>query len=195
MRRNHLVICIITILLFTILLHKVGVLLALLVDSGSADAIDPLELLGPDPTQSPPSKEGTQLIPKIIHQTYVNTTVPDHWKVAQQSCLDRHPDYQYRFWTDKSSHAFIEENYRWFLPTFENYPHNIQRADAIRYFILDHYGGIYIDLDQGCQRRLDVLLQYPAFLRLAVPTGISNDVMGATPGHPFFRSVTERIKE
>ena len=194
MRRNHLVIYISALLLLTFLLRKVGVLLALLIDNGSADAIDPLELLGPDPTQSPPL-QGTQLIPKVIHQTYVNTSVPDAWKAAQQSCRDRHPDYQYRFWTDESSRAFIEDKYRWFLATFDNYPHNIQRADAIRYFILDHYGGIYIDLDQGCRRRLDSLLQYPAFLRLAAPTGVSNDVMGATPGHPFFRSVTERIKE
>ncbi|EKG09054.1 hypothetical protein MPH_13964 [Macrophomina phaseolina MS6] len=35
-------------------------------------------------------------IPKIIHQTYANTSIPDHWKPAQQSCLDLHPDYEYK---------------------------------------------------------------------------------------------------
>lgn len=35
-------------------------------------------------------------IPKIIHQTYANTSIPDHWKPAQRSCLDLHPDYEYK---------------------------------------------------------------------------------------------------
>jgi mannosyltransferase OCH1-like enzyme len=37
--------------------------------------------------------------------------------------------------------------YPWFLETFDGYPYPIQRADAIRYFVLHHFGGIYIDLD------------------------------------------------
>lgn len=37
--------------------------------------------------------------------------------------------------------------YPWFLETFDSYPYPIQRADAIRYFVLHHFGGIYIDLD------------------------------------------------
>lgn len=52
---------------------------------------------------------------------------------------------------------------------------------------------MYIDLDDGCARRLDPLLVHQAFVRRTVPTGISNDVMGATPGHPFFVRVTESL--
>lgn len=37
--------------------------------------------------------------------------------------------------------------YPWFLDTFDGYPFPIQRADAIRYFVLAHYGGVYLDLD------------------------------------------------
>ena len=75
------------------------------------------------------------------------------------------------------------------------YRHPIQRADAIRYFVLAHFGGVYIDLDDGCQRRLDPLLAYPAWVRRTVPTGISNDVMGAVPGHPFFMRVCEQLQK
>jgi len=52
-----------------------------------------------------------------------------------------------QLWTDAGSREFIEAEYPWFLDTFDNYGHNIQRADAIRYFVLVHFGGIYIDLD------------------------------------------------
>lgn len=67
------------------------------------------------------------------------------------------------------------------------------RADAIRYFVLSHFGGIYIDLDDGCQRSLDPLLAYPAWVRRTIPTGVSNDVMGSVPGHPFFLRVIDSL--
>ena len=52
-----------------------------------------------------------------------------------------------QLWTDAKSREFIATEYPWFLATFDNYSQPIQRADAIRYFVLSHYGGIYIDLD------------------------------------------------
>ncbi len=60
--------------------------------------------------------------------------------------------------------------------------------------MLAFYGGIYIDLDDGCNRRLDPLLSYPAWLRRTVPTGISNDAMGAVPQHPFFLKTIESLE-
>ena len=89
----------------------------------------------------------------------------------------------FQLWTDVKSREFIATEYPWFLATFDNYSQPIQRADAIRYFVLNHFGGIYIDLDdvilipraplpslqrdtskpqtdlnsQGCNRRLDPL--------------------------------------
>lgn len=50
-------------------------------------------------------------------------------------------------WTDAKSRELIGTEYPWFLTDFDNYTHPIQRADAIRYFVLAHFGGIYIDLD------------------------------------------------
>jgi len=97
-------------------------------------------------------------------------------------------------WTDAKSREFIATEYPWFIETFDNYPFPIQRADAIRYFILAHYGGTYMDLDDGCNRRLDPLLSYPAWVRFTVPTGISNDAMGSVPQHPFFLRVVESLQ-
>ncbi|KAF4307731.1 hypothetical protein GTA08_BOTSDO04291 [Botryosphaeria dothidea] len=134
-------------------------------------------------------------IPKIIHQTYANHSIPDHWKQAQQSCLDLHPDYEYKFWTDDDANEFISNEYPWFEDTWKSYPHPIQRADALRYFVLVHFGGTYIDLDDGCNYRLDPLLQYPAWLPLTVPIGVSNDVMGSIPHHPFFELVIRALAD
>ena len=98
------------------------------------------------------------MIPKIIHQTWKNETIPDNWKSYHDSWKKHFPEPEYKhiLWTDNDNRNFIAEHYNWFLETFDNYPKNIQRADAIRYFILYHYGGIYADLD--CEVRKNFYL-------------------------------------
>lgn len=191
MRRSLLVFLLVSFIVVTFLLHSVSTLISLLFEDASADAIPQSEIPALNSTV-----EDTRphLIPKIIHQTYKNESIPQNWKAAQESCIDLHPDYKYILWTDAMSSDFIAKEYPWFLPTFAGYKNNIQRADAIRYFVLAHYGGVYIDLDDGCKRRLDPLLSYNAFLRRTVPTGISNDVMGAVPQHPFFLRVMDSLQ-
>lgn len=37
------------------------------------------------------------------------------------------------------------------MRTYDGYRYPVQRVDAVRYFIMLHYGGIYMDLDNvGC---------------------------------------------
>ena len=191
MRRSHLVLLVTTVIFVAVALRSVSTLLGLLVEDAAADVIHPSEIpaLGSTLNSSLP-----QLIPKIIHQTYINTSIPERWRLAQESCIKLHPDYDYKFWSDEDAHTFIAKEYPWFLETFEKYPHNIQRADAIRYFVLAYYGGVYIDLDNGCRRRLDPLLSFPAWLHLTEPTGISNDGMGAAPWHPFFLYAIDQLQ-
>ncbi|KAI0796735.1 nucleotide-diphospho-sugar transferase [Abortiporus biennis] len=132
-------------------------------------------------------------IPRIIHQTWKTETLPDRWVDVAQGCKDMNPDYEYMLWTDASSRDFIAENYPWFLNTFDGYTYPIQRADAIRYFILYHYGGVYIDLDIGCVRPLDPLLAYPVILPRTIPVGVSNDLMFAEKGHPFMAQTIHNL--
>ncbi|KAF2004432.1 glycosyltransferase family 32 protein [Amniculicola lignicola CBS 123094] len=190
MRKGILIFLIATVVVLGFAVHNVWTLLQLLVVDGSEDAISRAELPAP---KSGAINERPQLIPKIIHQTYINESIPEHWKGPQQSCIDLHPDYEYKLWTDKKAREFIAAEYPWFLETFDGYPYPIQRADAIRYFVLHHFGGIYIDLDDGCNRKLDPLLAYPAWLRRTDPTGISNDAMGSIPRHPFFLKAIDSL--
>lgn len=128
----------------------------------------------------PPEK-----IPRIIHQTWKTEELPPQWAEVREGCARLMPDYEYMLWTDAISREFIEKEYPWFLPTFDAYPHNIQRADAIRYFVLHKYGGVYMDLDIGCQKRLDSLLRFDLILPKTIPVGVSNDLMFSVPGHSF----------
>lgn len=96
-------------------------------------------------------------------------------------------------WTDASAREFVAEHYPWFLDTFDSYTYPIQRADAIRYFVLHHCGGIYLDLDIGCLRRLDPLLVHPVILPRTIPVGVSNDLMFAEKGHPFLAQTIHNL--
>lgn len=192
MRKGVTIFLLVTVLVLGFAVHSVWTLLGLLFATGREDAISRAELPAPN---SGAISERPQLIPKIIHQTYKNESIPEIWQGPQQSCLDLHPDYEYKLWTDKKAREFIAAEYPWFLETYDAYPYPIQRADTIRYFVLHHFGGIYIDLDDGCNRSLDPLLAYPAWLRRTVPTGISNDAMGAIPRHPFFLKAIDSLPD
>ncbi|KAJ5831762.1 hypothetical protein N7474_000073 [Penicillium riverlandense] len=192
MRRGLLIFILINLLILSLLVRNVSTLLSLLLEDAVADAIHRAEL---PPPNSSMIEQRPQIIPKIIHQTYKSETIPEVWVDAQQSCIDLHPDYEYILWTNEKSRDFIAAEYPQFLETFDGYKYPIQRADSIRYFVLTHYGGTYIDLDDGCNRRLDPLLAYPAWVRRTVPTGISNDAMGSVPQHPFFLRVIELLQQ
>ncbi|KAJ5986050.1 hypothetical protein N7451_010415 [Penicillium sp. IBT 35674x] len=192
MRRAPLIFLLTSLLIIFLLIRSVSTLLSLLVENATADAIHRAELPSPNSTLI---EQLPHMIPKIIHQTYKNEAIPEIWVDAQQSCIELHPDYEYILWTDEKSRDFIAAEYPWFLETFDGYKYPIQRADSIRYFVLAHYGGTYIDLDDGCNRRLDPLLAYPAWVRRTVPTGISNDAMGSVPQHPFFLRVIKLLQQ
>ncbi|THH32948.1 hypothetical protein EUX98_g1259 [Antrodiella citrinella] len=134
-----------------------------------------------------------ELIPRIIHQTWKSETLPPKWVNVSQGCRDMHPDYEYLLWTDATAREFIADQYSWFLDTYDEYTYPIQRADAIRYFVLYHYGGIYIDLDIGCLRPIDSLLTYPVILPRTNPVGVSNDLMFAQKGHPFMAQTIHHL--
>jgi inositol phosphorylceramide mannosyltransferase catalytic subunit len=93
-------------------------------------------------TQSP--------LPKIIHQQWKTDKLPPglFTKVNMEwKRLYPVPEYSHILWTDETMRQLIKEKFPWFLETYDQYPTNIQRADASRYFILYTYGGLYADLD------------------------------------------------
>jgi mannosyltransferase OCH1-like enzyme len=93
MRRGVLIFFIVNVTIVSYRVYSVWTLLELLVVDGSNDAISRAEI--PGPNSDDPFNGRKQLIPKIIHQTYANATIPDHWIAAQASCIDLHKDYEY----------------------------------------------------------------------------------------------------
>jgi len=147
-------------------------------------------------------------IPRLFHQTWKDLNVPPELLAFQQTWKERHPDWQFFLWTDIDNRELIRRHYAWFLPVYDSYPEAIQRADAARYFILHHSGGVYLDLDFECLRPLDALLagrQFVLGLEPAVHLEsemvrlegltelVGNALIASTPGHPFWEHVFKQL--
>ncbi len=92
MRRGTIIFLVVNFAIIGLLLNACSTLISLLFEDGSADAIHRAEIPAPG---SDLIENRTQLIPKIIHQTYINSSIPEQWKAGQQSCIDLHDDYEY----------------------------------------------------------------------------------------------------
>ena len=89
-----------------VLVHSVFTLITLLFEDCSADAIKSIEI--PEPNSDKIAKL-PQYIPRIIHQTWANESIPTQWQEAQKSCLDLHGDYEYKVLLLAPSEAVARE--------------------------------------------------------------------------------------
>lgn len=131
-------------------------------------------------------------IPKIIHQTWKTTTLPYSYKKWSKWITELHPDWTHNIWTDDENRRFISENYPWFLETYDNYDKHIKRVDAVRYFLLYHYGGVYMDMDMTTLKNIDLIMK-PGYAIFGyqlhdkdAKTSIANAFMACSPKHPLF---------
>ncbi len=104
------------------------------------------------------------IIPKIIHQTWKDENIPSEWQTFSLTWKKFNPQWDYILWTNESSRLFVKEYYPDFLSVYDNYPFDIQRADAIRYLVLHHFGGLYVDLDMECLQPIEPLLTGKSFV-------------------------------
>lgn len=108
MRRPQIFLCISALFTLLVLLHAFSTLIALLFEDGLDDAILSCDI--PSLAEENQYGNGTAIIPKIIHQTYINDSVPEQWKEGQQACIDLHPDYEYMVGQTSGKHIFILTN-------------------------------------------------------------------------------------
>lgn len=143
-------------------------------------------------------------IPKIIHQTWKDENLPKTFQLLSQTWRSMLPEWEYHLWTDNMNREFVRTHYPEFLEKYNAYPKNIQRADAIRYLLLQTYGGLYVDLDFECLKTdFASLLEDEDFVagkepyvhasRFGREYIICNALMASVPHHPFVDSVIQRM--
>ncbi|UJR38651.1 hypothetical protein I4U23_031317 [Adineta vaga] len=150
----------------------------------------------------------TRKIPRYIHQIWIssleNKQMDERFRLASESCITLHPNYNYTLWTHKKILIWLENEYPWFLSVYKSYRYDMQRIDAMKYLLLFHFGGIYVDLDLKCLTNDLITAMIPKNQRENEPDivlhigteGISanTDVILAKQYHPFFKLAISRLK-
>lgn len=151
-------------------------------------------------------------IPKIIHQTFKNNSIPEALQNYVRSWKNQNPTWQYRFYNDSDCLDFVRREFPEYLSAYQSLPKNIERADFFRYMVVLRSGGVYADLDTESIVPLDQFL----FSDDALVVGWECDmpsikdtirrnfvrqrqilqwIFAAAPGHPVLREVCDFIAQ
>lgn len=142
---------------------------------------------------------GTELkIPKIIHQIWLGSPVPESFIALQQSWIEHHigRDWLYKLWTDEDVVQMELYNQEFYDAT-DNYG---VKSDILRWEIIYIYGGVYVDMDYECLRALDSFHYTYDFYTAMQPLDtwfvqLGAALFGSRPGHPILKHCIETIKD
>ena len=138
-------------------------------------------------------------IPCILHQTWKTKKLPENFRKWSTECKQLYLNWKYILWTDDKNRDFIKKYYPWFLSVYDNYDKNIKRVDAVRYFLLYHYGGVYMDLDFLCLKDFSPLLKKGHAIfgyqlhDINAKGSIANAFMASPPYHPLFEKIIHTL--
>ena len=99
-------------------------------------------------------------VPPLLHQSWGSCSVPFKQRAWQRECDKVLPrNWSMWLWTDEDNRELIARDFPSFLPLYDGYDVKIKRIDAVRYFYLYKYGGVYMDLDVMCLHPLEPVLR------------------------------------
>lgn len=137
-------------------------------------------------------------IPKIIHQIWLGSSVPEVFEPLMQSWIRHHlgREWRYKLWTDQDVENFGLYN-KDFYDATDNYG---VKSDILRFEIIYRYGGVYVDMDYECLAPLDVLHYSYDFYTALQPLDtlfvqLGAALFGARPGHPILKQCIVKIKD
>ena len=137
------------------------------------------------------------VVPQIIHQIFLtegrNASI-NKYAAAVASCQDLHPTWKHKIWREEDASSLIAHHYPDIWPHYRNYKQSIQRANILRYALLDHFGGVYLDLDVTCLQPLDHLRHLPWLTPGAYPAGVNNAFVLSKPNHSFARHLLNAVE-
>ncbi len=136
-------------------------------------------------------------IPKIIHQIWLGSKLPQQYYQWQQTWIKYHPDWQYILWTDAEIEKLDLEN-KSLYDACKSYG---AKSDIARYEILYRFGGMYVDTDVECLQPLDIFHHSCDFYASCdnAEKGriirITNALIGIKPRHSIMKLCIEKIKK
>jgi mannosyltransferase OCH1-like enzyme len=157
-------------------------------------------------------------IPKIVHQTFPNKTLPKNICDNLEKLKQNNPEWKFVLYDDDDINGFILDEYGdYFLSIYQSISKNYgaARADLFRYLLIYKNGGVYLDIKSTVVLSLDeVVKRTPVYALLQWDDSVGNghenwgmhnelnEVDGgefiqwcliSVPGHPFLREVIKQV--
>ena len=150
------------------------------------------------------------MIPRIIHQTYKTSDVPDRVKGLMRTWAEKNPGWKTRFYNDAECYKFVEREFPEYHDAYVSLPKDVERSDFFRYLIVLHTGGVYADIDTECRQPMDSYLRSTDTLVVGWENEFRTDemaysrhfvrrrqvlnwVFAGAPGHPALREICDHI--
>ncbi|MGI8804182.1 MAG: glycosyltransferase family 32 protein [Thermoleophilaceae bacterium] len=112
--------------------------------------------------------------------------MPERFESYGESWRRHHPDWEMRLWTDSNLPHLR------FPDAVERGRNPGERSDLVRYEVLVHFGGVYVDTDMESLRSIEALIAEADAFAGAVRAGkLGNAILGCAPGHPAFGRLLE----
>lgn len=135
-------------------------------------------------------------IPKVIHQIWIGSDkVPESYLTNQSACKNLHPSWQYKLWTDTEIKKHDYDKHK----LYDAFKGNIlAQKEIIQYQILRDFGGVVIDVDFICLKKLDELHhKYDFYTALQPPSNkinypvFTSSVIASKKNNPIFNEALE----
>lgn len=153
------------------------------------------------------SKFVYETIPKIIHQIYFDfghgasyTDVPCFADCVEKTItFCKKYGFKHIVWDLPKVRYLLRKFYPQYQRLWDDFTYPIMRCDFCRYLILNHFGGIYMDMDCMPAREFDgqLLNQEQFFTTWHNDTRNLpyNALMGSVKGNQLFRDIAEHAEE
>jgi len=124
-------------------------------------------------------------IPHRFHWIWLgDQPLPDEYRSWMEGWLAVHPGWEQCLWTDENRPRLINED------VFARATLPAQRADILRYEVVLRFGGVYLDTDFECLKRIDDLITgTTAFAAREEPESIANSLFGGVAGHQWLEDL------
>jgi len=130
-------------------------------------------------------------VPRVIHRVWLgDAPLPERLREYGESWVAHHPSWEHRLWTDDDIRVMP------FAGAVARGEWLAERSDLLRYELLWHFGGLYVDADMECLKPIDPLLADVSLLTAWEIPGrsINGAVLAATPEHPAIELVRREAR-
>jgi mannosyltransferase OCH1-like enzyme len=128
-----------------------------------------------------------------------NPIIPEKFIHRIEKCKSINKDFEIKIWSGYDCRKLLSDSYPEYLKLYDSLQKPIMRCDMIRYFILYHYGGIYMDCDRICQKDLSELLlkyeNYDVLLTNYAKIMLNNDFIYARKSSDFMHYCMSNISK